>query len=60
MYYLLKNGAIWMAIFTCSFITFMVLFLILHVESLWNSVLYKEAYKVWNKHLLKFVLKIKH
>lgn len=47
-------------IYLLSFITFMVLFLILHVESLWNSVLYKEAYKVWNKHLLKFVLKIKH
>ena len=33
-------------IYLLSFITFMVLFLILHVESLWNSVLYKEAYKV--------------
>lgn len=47
-------------IYLLSFITFMVLFLTLHIESIWNLFLYKEACKVWNKHLLKFVLKIKH
>lgn len=38
-------------IYRLSSITFMVLFLILHIESIWNLYLYKEVYTMW--HLLK-------
>lgn len=36
-----------------SSITFMVLFLIVQIESIWNLFLYMEVCTVWNKHLFK-------